>query len=203
MAKNTAKAAPAKKSELNFGQRLVHGCKEIVRKFIVALKRRPHYIAMAAFVIAFLVYSLNLTQFSNATAKLLLTGMGLSEFAIMLLSMLSLVCFMNAFPYRKKVNVPMLVLMLVMVAVVIGCDIFYINAVNSVQSDPAAAIAVTKDTAYLVYAPYYLKVHIVILCIGVALTALLPVYKKLLRKINTNIEVEGNGEMGAIDLSAD
>lgn len=193
----------AEKKTKNPNKGFVHAIKEICRKFIVSLKRRPHNIAMAAFVIAFLIYSLNLTQFSNATAKLLLTGMGLAEFAIMLLSMLSLVCFMNAFPYRKKVNVPMLVLMLVMVAIIIGCDIFYINCINSVQSDPSQAIAVTKDTAYLVYAPYYLQLHIIFLVIGIALTALLPVYKKLLRKINTNIEVEGNSDMGAIDLASE
>lgn len=201
MAKNVNSAAKAPKKRDPI-KGFVHAIKEMCRKFIVSLKRRPHNIAFAAFIIAFLVYSLNLTSFSNTTAKLLLTGMGLAEFAIMLLSMLSLVCFMNAFPYRKKVNIPMLVLMLVMVAIIIGCDVFYINAVNSVQSDPSTAIAVTQETAYLVYAPYYLQVHIIILCVGVALTALLPVYKKLLRKINTNIEVEGNAEMGAIDLSA-
>ena len=34
-----------------------------------------------------------------------------------------------------------------------------------------------------------------------ALTALLPVYTPLLKKINTNINVEGSGDMAAIDIS--
>ena len=189
--------------EKNPNKGFVHALKEMCRKFIVSLKRRPQNIAMAAFIIAFLVYSLNLSTFSNTTAKLLLTNMGLAEFVIMLLSMLSLVCFMNAFQYRKKVNVPMLVLMLVMIAIIIVCDVFYINAVNTVQGDPQTAVAITKETEYLAYAPYYLQVHIIILCIGVVLTALMPVYKKLLRKINTNVEVEGNSDMGAIDLASE
>jgi hypothetical protein len=46
-------------------------------------------------------------------------------------------------------------------------------------------------------------VHSVILVIGLVLVALLPVYSKLLRKINTNIEVEGNRDMGAIDISGE
>ena len=43
----------------------------------------------------------------------------------------------------------------------------------------------------------------VLVIIGLGLVALLPVYSKLLRKINTNIEVEENTEMGRIDLSGE
>ena len=46
-----------------------------------------------------------------------------------------------------------------------------------------------------------LNVHMIILIVGLALTALLPVYKPLLKKINTNVEVEGSGDMAAIDIS--
>jgi hypothetical protein len=48
-----------------------------------------------------------------------------------------------------------------------------------------------------------LTVHMVILCVGVALVALLPVYRPLLRRINTNIDVAGNSDMGAIDISGE
>ena len=177
--------------------------KEMVRKFIVSLKRRPHMIPLAVFVVAFLVYSLNLSQVSNTTAKLQSAGMGLAGFAVMLFSMLSLVSFMNAFPYRKPVNKPMLILMFVMNAIIIVADVFYIGAINGVQNNPATRVAITVDTLYIEYARYYLTVHIVILAAAIVLTALLPVYSKLLRKINTNIEVEGNADMGAIDLAGD
>ena len=48
-----------------------------------------------------------------------------------------------------------------------------------------------------------LGVHQVIVIIGIALVALLPVYSKLLRKIKTSIEVEDNGGMDAIDISGE
>ena len=177
--------------------------KEMVRKFIVSLKRRPQMIPLAVFVIAFLVYSLNLSQVSDTTAKLQSAGMGLAGFAVMLFSMLSMVSFMNAFPYRKPVNKPMLILMFVMNAIIIFADIFYLGAISGVQGNEATRVAITKDTLYIVYAQYYLQMHIVILAIAIVLTVLLPVYSKLLRKINTNIEVEGNADMGAIDLAGD
>ena len=177
--------------------------KEMVRKFIVSLKRRPQMIPLAVFVIAFLVYTLNLSQVSNTTAKLQSSGMGLAGFAVMLFSMLSIVSFMNAFPYRKPVNKVMLIVMLVMNAIIIVADVFYISAVDGVQNNLETRVAITKDTAYIVYSRYYLMVHIIILAVAIALTVLLPVYSKLLRKINTNIEIEGNADMGEIDLASD
>ena len=177
--------------------------KEMIRKFIVSLKRRPQMIPLAVFVVAFLVYTLNLSQVSNTTAKLQSAGMGLAGFAVMLFSMLSMVSFMNAFPYRKPVNKPMLILMFLMNAIIIAADAFYINAVNVVQGSEATRVAITKDTLYIVYAQYYLQMHIIILAVALALTVLLPVYSKLLRKINTNIEIEGNTDMGAIDLAGE
>ena len=177
--------------------------KEMVRKFIVSLKRRPQMIPLAAFVAAFLVYSLNLSHVSDTTAKLQSTGMGLAGFAVMLFSMLSMVSCMNAFPYRKPVNKPMLILMFVMNAIIVFADVFYLNAVNVVQSNPDTAVKITLDTVYIEYARYYLTVHIVVIAVALVLTVLLPVYSKMLRKINTNVEVEGNAEMGAIDLAGD
>ena len=71
---------------------------EMLRKFIVSLKRKPQNIAMAALVVSFLVYSLNLTSISNTTAKIQGGGMGFTGFCTMLFSILSFVCFLNAFP---------------------------------------------------------------------------------------------------------
>ena len=90
------------------------GLKESFRKLLVSLKRRPHMIPLLVFALAFLVYSLNLMNISDTTAKIQGKGMGLCGFATMLFSLLSLLCFLNAFPHRKKVNVPMLVLAFLM-----------------------------------------------------------------------------------------
>lgn len=179
------------------------GLKEMIRKFLVALKRRPQMIALAALVIAFLEYSLNLTVISDTTAKIQGTGMGLCGFATMLFSMLSMVCFGNAFPHRKKVNVPMLVLMFAMIGIVIFADVTYLNAIYAAVMRADNPIKVTMNTVYIAYAEYYLNMHIIILCVAVALIVLLPVYSKWIRKIKTSVEVEGNAEMGAIDISGE
>ena len=152
------------------------GLKESFRKLLVSLKRRPHMIALLVFALAFLVYSLNLMNISDTTAKIQGKGMGLCGFATMLFSLLSLLCFLNAFPHRKKVNVPMLVLAFLMIGV---------------------------TTQYIAKARDMLGRHRVILFAGVALTVLLPVYAKLLRKINTSVSVEDNGKLDAIDISGE
>lgn len=177
--------------------------KEFFRKLMVGLKRRPSIIPLLVFVVAFLVYSLNLTHISDTTAKIQGPNMGLTGFATMLFSMLSLVCFMNAFPKRKPVNKPMLILMFAMNALLIFCDFYYssciVNAVNRADNP----IVITKTTQYIYQASWLMGVHQTILIIGVVLTVLLPVYSKLLRKVKTSIEVEDNGAMGAIDISGE
>lgn len=179
------------------------GLKELWRKFLVALKRRPQMIPLAVLVVGFVFYSLNLMYVSDTTARIQGTGMGLAGFCTMLFSMLSFMCFLNAFPYRKKTNVPMLILMYVLLAIVVCADVYYINMIYAAISRADNPIRVTQDTIYIAYAEYYLRIHIGILAVGAALTALLPVYSKWLRKIKTSIDVGDNGSMEAIDLSGE
>ena len=179
------------------------GFKEFARKRIVSLKRKPQTIGLVVLAIAFIFYSLNLTQFSNTTARINRAGMGLCEFATMLFSILMLVCFMNAFPHRKKVNVPMLCLMLAMVAIVIYCGVFYQGRITEALTREVNPITVGADKQYISAAMRMLSVHRIILIVGVALVALLPVYSKALKKINTNVDVADNAGMGAIDISGE
>ena len=46
------------------------GLSEFIRKSIVSLKRKPETIAMVVLVIAFLIYSLNLTYISHTTSRI-------------------------------------------------------------------------------------------------------------------------------------
>lgn len=186
-----------------FGQRLAAGVKEAWRKFLVSIKRRPQMIPLVVLVVGFLVYSLNLMHVSDTTAKIQGPGMGLSGFATMLFSMLSLVCFMNAFPYRKKVNVPMLALMFAMLGVVIFADAYYLRCISNALTRAENPITITDATAYIASAQKYVRMHIGILCGGIALTVLLPVYSKLIRKIKTSVEVVDNGAMDEIDISGE
>lgn len=173
---------------------------ETLRKFIVSLKRKPQNIAMAALVVSFLVYSLNLTSISNTTAKIQGTGMGFTGFCTMLFSILSFVCFLNAFPYRKKANVPMLVLMFGMFAIVAGCDWYYLGAIARAITRAESPIS-PVDFPYVAKAQVVLHWHMVLLGVTTLLVITLPVYRKALRKIKTSVEVEDNGRLDAIDIT--
>lgn len=177
--------------------------KEKFRKFLVSLKRKPHMIPLVALVIAFLIYSLKLTVISNTTARIQGPGMGLCGFVTMLFSMLGLVSFGRSFPHRKPVNKLMLALTFALFGAVILADVRYIGAVTAAITRETDPIEVTAATSYIPASVDMLRTHIVALGIGLGLTALLPVYRPLIRKINTNIAVEENQEMGALDLTGD
>ena len=177
------------------------GIKEFFRKKIVSLKRNPSIIPLVMLFISFLFYSFNLTDVSNTTAKVQGIGMGLSQFCIMLFSLLSLVCMLNAFPRRKKPNIPMIVLMFLMFGIIIYCDIHYCNGIWAALHRAESPIELNKNTAYIAAAYNMLNTHMVMIGVSAALVALLPVYSKLLKKINTSVDVEDNGEMAEIELN--
>ncbi len=178
---------------------------EFLRKFFVALKRKPSTIALVVLFIAFLYYSLNLTQISNTTAKIQGPGMGLCGFATMLFSMLSLVCFLNAFPRRKKPVYVMVVLMMLMFGVIIFCDVHYMGLIDAARFRAENPIVIDAGTLYIANAYNMLYNHIIILGVGIALTLLLltPVYNKLLGLINTSYTVEDYGKLQEIDISGE
>ncbi len=176
---------------------------EFLRRFFVALKRRPSIIALVVLLIAFFQYSLNLTHISDTTAKIQGPGMGLCGFATMLFSMLSLICFLNAFPRRKKPVIAMVVLMLLMFGVIIFCDVYYSNLIMTALTRAENPIVLDASTIYIAQAYNVLQTHIVILGVGVALILLLPLYTKLLRKVNTSVTVEDYGKLEAIDISGE
>jgi hypothetical protein len=176
---------------------------EFFRKWMVALKRKPQMIALVVLAAAFVYYSFNLTQISNTTAKIYGNGMGLAEFATMLLSMLGLLCFLNAFPHRKKTNIPMLVLMFVMVGIVFYCDIYYGGRITDALTRAENPIVLDSTNTYIANSLRVLGVHRVLLIIAATLTALLPVYRPLIKRINTSVEVEANEDMATIDISGE
>lgn len=176
---------------------------EFLRKFFVALKRRPSTIALVVLLIAFFQYSLNLTHISDTTAKIQGPGMGLCGFATMLFSMLSLVCFLNAFPRRKKPVMAMVVLMLVMFAVILFCDVYYSGLITNALTRAENPITLDATTLYIAQAYNVLHDHMIILGVGIALIVLMPLYTKLLRKINTSVTVEDYGKLEAIDISGE
>lgn len=176
---------------------------EFLRKFFVSLKRRPSIIALLVLAIGFLQYSLNLTQISNTTAKIQGSGMGLCGFATMLFSMLSLVCALNTYPRRKKPVIPMLILAILMLGLIIFCDVYYSGLITAALTRAENPIKLDASTVYIAKAYNVLQDHIIIEIIGAAMFLLVPVYSKLLRKINTSVTVEDYGKMDVIDISGE
>lgn len=179
------------------------GIKEFVRKFFVSLKRSPSYIPLVATVVSFLVFSLNLASISNTTVKINTANMGQCEFVGMLLSILSMVVFLRCFPKRQKPKFVMIAIYFVMIAAMIFVDVVYLSRINTALADPSNPFDTAGTDSFIVTAQSVISIHIILLIICAALTALLPVYSKLIRKINTSIEVEGNEDMAAIDLTND
>lgn len=175
--------------------------REILRKAVVALKRKPSLIPLLMLFASFLVYSLNLTHMSDTTALIQGKGMGLSQFCIMLFNLLAMLCMLNAFPRRKKANIPMLVLMFAMFGILIFCDIHYLNGIAAAVNREVSPIAITAETEYIRKAYDMLATYQIMLFVTAGLVVLLPVYTKLLRKIKTSVDVEDNGAMGQIEIS--
>ena len=174
--------------------------REMIRKFFVALKRKPQNIPLAAILVAFVWYSFNLTLISFTTTRLQGNNMGLTAFAIMLFSTLMILCCMNAFPYQKKVHKPMLVLLFVMLAIVLYCDFHYLNCIAlKMDAGGIEEVALPK----VLEARRIMNVHVIMLAVSAVLVVTLPLYRKLIRKINTSVEVAENAEMEAIDISGE
>lgn len=191
----------AKNSDKKAGSRIGAGLKEAVRKLLVAIKKNPQALPLVALTISFCLFSFDLTSISDTTAKVYGKNMGLCAFISMLCSILSYVCMFSAFPKRKKPNYLMVVLMLAMYGIIIFVDAYYIGRINYAISRPENPIQITQATFYILKARYTMQVHIITTIITMVCVVLEPVFAKLLKKINTSIDVEDNGDIGSIDIS--
>lgn len=180
--------------------KIVAWLKERVRKFFVALKKNPQAIPLVALCITFVQYSMNLTSISDTTAKIQGANMGLAAFVSMLFMILSFVCMLNAFPKRQKPKIAMMALMVVLYAAVIFADIHYIGRIDNALNNPANSFneAVLE---YINTAKSTLSIHVILIGITTVLMLLEPVLAKLLKKINTSIDVEGSGDIGTIEIA--
>lgn len=174
--------------------------KNFLRKIMVALKRKPQLVCLIALCLTFGYYSFNLTSVSDTTAKIQGAGMGLYGFCTMLFSILSIVSCINAFPTRKKANVPMVILTYVMLGIVVFADIKYRGIIVEAVTRADNPIVITDTTMYIYDSANMIYTHIIFLCICIALIALKPVYAKLFRKVNTSVFVEDSGDMAEIEI---
>ncbi len=175
--------------------------KERVRKLIVALKRSPQVIPLASLAVTVVLYTFNITDISSTTGKIQGANMGLSAFVTLLFMILSFVCLLNAYPKRQKPNIFMLILMVVLYAGVIASDVIYLGCINAAIYREINPIEITQSTMYILRAYYVVNTNIICIAITAALALLEPLYAKLIRKINTSIEVEDGTHIDAIDMS--
>ena len=185
----------------SFARNTVAALKEFVRKSIVALKRSPQTIPMVMLLASFVYFSLNLTNMSDTTAKIQGSGMGLCQFCIMLFSLLSIVCMLNAFPKRKKPVLPMVILLFVMFGIIIFADIHYCNAIMAALTRAESPIKLDLNTEYIALAYNMLQTFVTLIGVTAGLVVTLPVYSKWIRKIKTSVEIEGNDDMAQIEIS--
>ena len=188
------------------GKKVQAKIKEWFRKKIVALKRKPQYIALFFLAVCSVFFLLALFNVSQAISRSFTEAetTGICTFVVTLLSLLSLVSFLNAFPKRKKPNIFFIVLVFVMIGAMIACDLVYYiqmeNCLAGVQNSETSMMYATVSKAQ----PYILA-HIVLLGVSAIVFALLPVYKRLINKIDTKVVLESatKNMQGAIDIQED
>lgn len=94
----------------------------------------------------------------------------------------------------------MILLMLVMYAIIIFADVTYYNRIMAALTREVSPIKITKATSYITTAKITMIAHIITTVITMACVVLEPVFAKLLKKINTSVEIEENAVIGEIDL---
>lgn len=179
------------------------GIKESIRRFIVSLKRSPQSIPLVALLVAFFVYSLNLSSIAKTTEKINGANMGQCEFVAMLFSILAFVIFLRTFPRRQKANKVMLGLLFFILALLTFVDVVYIMRIVTAITRAENAIVIDDSTSYISTAKSIVTMHVIFVAATAVLLILLPLYSKAIRKINTSIEVEGNENMASIDISGE
>ena len=167
--------------------------KEWFRKFVVKLKRQTHMIPLVVLLISTVVELCTLNLLSDVVSSLRaeVDWIGLLVFISTLVSILVLVTYLNAFPKRKKPNIVFLVMTFVEMAIIIVMDILYY-----IKIDP-------KNIAGVPPAQGAALAHVILVGISAVLLATLPLYKKLLMKINTRKVLESTDFSGEIDTSAE
>lgn len=187
---------PSPEKKPSFGAKV----KEWFRKKIVALKRKPQQIPFIFIVIVSCIWLVWLFTFSKTASAFPIDVAGLSVFVVTLLSILIIFLFLNAFPKRKKPNIVMIVLVFVFMAAMIGMDVLYYVKVKEFIYGPRLNAAGLAKAPYAEKSLSYAVAHMILQGVSIVLFATLPLYKKLILKINTSKKIEGNEIKEKIDV---
>ncbi len=180
------------------GGKALSAVKEWFRKKVVALKVKPQIIPLIVLALTTVCFMLFLYKFSGSIAASFndarTKATGICIFISTLLSLLVLVSFLNAFP-----NIFFIVLVFAMLAGILACDIvYYVQMENCIEFNgvgSSLSLKVEPGQPYMI-------AHIVLLCVSAVVFALLPVYGRLIKKINTSKKLESATETmsGGIDI---
>jgi len=91
--------------------------------------------------------------------------------------------------------------MFLMFAIIIYCDIHYCNAIMAALTRAESPIVLDVTTQYIADAYNMLGTFMVLICVTAGLVVTLPLYSKWLKRINTSVEVEDNGDMTHIEIN--
>ena len=186
--------------------KILQKIKNFGRKMLVKLKYHPNFLPMLVMFVAFVVFSLNLKSVSGATLYINKDFIGLYQFVSYLLSILSMVALMNAFPRREKVKIPFIVLTFIMIAIIIFTNIMYVSLIDGrfiIHNDGTNPIKDPAKITELASAKTSYIVNIVFEVVALILLALVPVIKKVMAKVNTRVQLEENENISTIDISND
>lgn len=174
--------------------------KEWFRKKIVNLKRAPQNITFVFLVITSFLYLIWLFTFSKAIyITQAATWTGIAVFVNTLLSILVLALFLNAFPKRKKANKVFIGILFGFMALIVLFDVlFYVQESNYIYAQGNYESFI-EAYPYLLTSLNLTIVHMVLISVCALLLATLPLYKKLILKINTRKVVESNELKEVID----
>jgi phosphoglycerol transferase MdoB-like AlkP superfamily enzyme len=174
-------------------QNLIPKIKEWFRKKLVTLKRRPFFIPLLMIIISCLVLNLSLTSYSNTVAQINLPGMGLTLFVLTLCSYLSVISFATAFPNRKKPKIASVVLVCLMILISIGCQLLlqYFIYYGTVL----------VENMYILKAKNNSLTHIICNGVSLLLVVTMPLYSKLLKKINTRVKTDDEIFIEGLELA--
>ena len=182
------------------GKQIGAAIKEWLRKRTVALKRATHNIPFVFTVIVSMLWLIWLFTFSKSVyLTSAATWTGMAVFANTMLSILIVPLFLSAFPKRKKPNIVFIVLIFVFMVAIVLCDVlYYIQQSNYLANQD---IKFLENNPCLNQSLKLAIVHIALIGVAALLLAFLPLYKKLILKINTKKVVEDNALTEEIDTS--
>lgn len=98
----------------------------------------------------------------------------------------------------------MLILTFLFLGIVVFADVVYLSRISDALTREENRIIINYETGqnlFIANAWSTLITFLIFMAAVVVLLAALPLYSKLLRKINTSIDVEGNTNMTTVDIS--